>query len=127
MKFDFKFFNHKIEFLDTSTKNSNSNRFQPTLYEKRIDSQHYLYKSSAHPLPFKKSIPYSEALKIKRVCSTSDEYKKHSNDLIKRFVEKRYKKDIMRNKIKKVDYLERSALLIKTNAVLKSVILFFVT
>ena len=33
----------------------------------------------------------------------------------------------MRNKIRKVDYLERSALLIKTNAVPKNVILFFVT
>ena len=57
----------------------------------------------------------------------SDEYKKHSNDLIKRFVEKRYKKDIMRNKIKKADYLGRSALLIKTKAGLKNVIVFFVT
>ena len=33
----------------------------------------------------------------------------------------------MRNKIKKADYLGRSALLIKTKAVLKNVIVFFVT
>ena len=30
---------------------------------------------------------------IKRVCSTFDEYKKHSNDLVKRFVEKGYKEN----------------------------------
>ena len=39
----------------------------------------------------KKSIPYSQALRIKRFCSTFDEYKKHSNDLAKQIVGKGYK------------------------------------
>ena len=66
-------------------------------------------------------------LRKKRVCSTFDEYKKHSNDLIKRFVKKLYKASIIRNQIEKVDNLERSTLLSKTNAVRKTLIAFSVT
>ena len=82
---------------------------------------------SAHPLSLKKSIPYSQPLRIKRVCSSFDEYKKHSNDLVKRFVEKGYKENIIRNQIRKVDNLERSTMLNKTNAVRKNVITLSVT
>ena len=82
---------------------------------------------SAHPLSLKKSIPYSQTLRIKRVCSSFDEYKKHSNDLVKRFVEKGYKENIIRNQIRKVDNLERSTMLNKTNVVRKNVITLSVT
>ena len=75
---------------------------QTTLYKKPTDSQNYLYAKSAHPFQLKKSIPYSQALGIKRICSTFEEYKKHSNDLVKRFVEKGYKENITWNQIKKV-------------------------
>ena len=60
-----------------------NNRFQTTLYKKATDRQNYLQVKSAHPLSLKNSIRYSQALKIKCVCSTFDEYKKHSNDLVK--------------------------------------------
>ena len=53
-----------------------------------------------------------------------NEYKKHSNDLVKRFVEKEYKENIIRNQIEKVDNLERTTLLNKTNVVWKNVIPF---
>ena len=82
---------------------------------------------SAHPLSLKKSIPYSQTLRIKRVCSSFDEYKKHSNDLVKRFVEKGYKENIIRNQIRKVDNLDRSTMLNKTDAVRKNVITLSVT
>ena len=41
----------------------------------------------------------------------------HSNDLVKQFVENGYKENIIRNQIEKVDNLERSTLLNKTDAV----------
>ena len=75
----------------------------------------------------KKEYSCSQALKIKCVCSTFDEYKKHSNDLVKRFVEKGYKENIIRNQTEKVDNFERSTLLNKPNAVRKNVIPFSVT
>ena len=89
IKFDFKFSKENIEFLDTLVYISN-NRLQTTLYKKPTDCQNYLHAKSAHPFSLKKSVPYSEALRSKRICSTFEEYRKHSQDLIKRFVEKGY-------------------------------------
>ena len=100
---------------------------QTTLYKKPIDRKSYPHAKSAHPLSLKKSFPYRQALRIKRVCSIFDEYKKHSNGFVKRFVEKGYKGNIIWNQIKKVDNLGKSALLNKTNAVRKNVVLFSVT
>ena len=127
IKFDFEFSKEKIEFLDTLVYKDYHNRLQTTLYKKPTDRQNYLHAKSAHPLSLKKSIPYSQALRIKRLCSTFDEYKKHSNDMVQRFMEKGYKENIIRNQIEKVDNLERSTLLNKTNAVRKNVIPFSVT
>ena len=64
---------------------------------------------------------------MKRVCSNFDEYKKHSNDLVKWFVEKGCKKNIIRNQIEIIDNLERPTLLKKTNTVRKCVIAFSAT
>ena len=47
--------------------------------------------------------------------------------MVKRFVKRGYKENIIRNQIKKLDTLQRSTLLNKTNAVRKKGILFTVT
>ena len=80
IKFDSKFSKDKIEFLNTLVYKDHNNRLQTTLYKKTTDRQNYVYTKSAHHLSLKKSIPYSQTLRIKRVCATFDEYKKHSND-----------------------------------------------
>ena len=79
IKFDLKFSKEKNEFLDTLVYKDHNNWLQTVLYKKSTDRQ------NLHILSLKKNIPYSQALRIKRVCSTFDEYKKHSNDLVKRF------------------------------------------
>ena len=85
IKFDFKFSTENIEFLDTVYMDS-KNRLQTTFYKKSADCQNYLHAKSTHLFSLKKSIPYSQALRIKRICSTFEEYSKHFQDLIKRFV-----------------------------------------
>ena len=78
-----------------------NNWLQTTLHKKPTDRQNYLHVKSAHSFSLKKSIPYSQALRIKRVCSTFVEYKKHSNDLVKRFAEKSSKRTSFKTKSKK--------------------------
>ena len=70
IKFDFEFSKEKIEFLETLVYKDHKNRLQATLYKKPTNHQDYLHAKSAYPLSLKNSIPYSEALRIKRVCST---------------------------------------------------------
>ena len=50
-----------------------------------------------------------------------------SNDLVKQFVENWYKENIFQNQIEKIDNIERSTLLNKTDAERKNVIPFSLT
>ena len=102
-------------------------RLQTTLYKKPTDCQNYLHSKSAHPFSLKKSFPYSQALRIKRICSTFEEYRKHSQDLIKRFAEKGYNESTVRKQIERVDHLDRSLLLKNCKPKRKDSIPFSVT
>ena len=46
----------------------------------------------------------SQALRLKRLCTTFEEYRKHSQEFIKRFVEKSYKELIVGKQIKRVEH-----------------------
>ena len=70
VKFDFKYSRQQREFLDTLVYVDNNNKLQTTLYKKPTDRQNYLYSKSEHSYSLKKSIAYSHALRIKRICST---------------------------------------------------------
>ena len=127
VKFDFKFPKESIEFLDILVHIDSKNRLQTTLYKKPTDCQNYLHAKSAYPFSIKKSIPYSQALRIKRICSTFEEYMKHSQNLIKRFVEKGYDESTVRKQIERVDHLDRSLLLKNCKPKRKYSIPFLVT
>ena len=100
-----------IEFLDILVYIDSKNRLQTTLYEKPTDCQNYLPAKLANLFLLKKSIPYILALRIKCICSTFQKYRKHSQGLIKRFVEKDYSESTVRKQIDRVDHLDRSLLL----------------
>ena len=68
IKFDFKFSKENIEFLDTLVYIDSNSRLQTTLYKIPTDCQNYLHAKSAHPLSLKKSIPYSQALRMYVQC-----------------------------------------------------------
>ena len=106
IKFDFEFSRERIEFLGTLVYIDSKNKLQTTLYKKPTDCQNYLHAKSAHPFSLKKSIPYSQALRIRRICSTFEEYRKHSQDLTQSFGEKSYNESTVRKQIEGVDHLE---------------------
>ena len=52
------------------------------LYTKPTDKHQYLLVSSCHPQHTKRSIPFSLALRLRRICSNPDNYKLRTNELI---------------------------------------------
>ena len=111
IKFESSFSKSKIPFLDVLVYKDSFSKLQTTLYKKPTDSQCFLHSKSAHPKTLKDSIPYSQALRIKRICSTIQEFNKHSDNLLKRFVERGYKEFFIKEQIKRVEYLNRDSLL----------------
>ena len=87
------------------------NKLQTTLFRKSTDRQNFLNAKSEHPYSLKKSIPYSQALRIRQICSIFQDYHSHSRKLIKQFANKGYKKDVVIQQIQTVNQLDRKQLL----------------
>jgi peptide-methionine (R)-S-oxide reductase len=75
IKFTHEISNTTISFLDTSSSLSEG-ELSTDLHSKPTDTNQYLLPSSWHPPHVTKSIPYSQALRIRRICSTNKSLKK---------------------------------------------------
>ena len=110
IKFDYKFDCQQIEFLDTLVYIDEQNKLQTTLFQKSSDRQNFFNAKSEHLHSLKKSIPYSQALRIRRICSTFQDYHSHSRKHIEQFVNKRYKKMLSYSKFGKLtNSIEKTA------------------
>ena len=113
IKFEMKYSKDKIEFLDTLIYKDKNNNIQTTLYKKPTDRQNYIHSKSAHPFSLKKSIAYSQALRLKRICSTTGEYEKHTENLKKQLIKKGYPETMVNEEIQKAINQDRKGLLNK--------------
>jgi hypothetical protein len=80
IKFTHEISNTTISFLDTSSSLSEG-VLSTDLYSKPTDTNQYLLPSSCHPPHVTTSIPHSQALKIRRICSTGKSLKKRLGQL----------------------------------------------
>ena len=87
-----------------------NNNVQTTLYHKPTDQQAFLHAKSEHPRSLKSSIPYSQALKLKAICSTTTEFDKNCAIIKQNFLDLQYKEEVLDEQIKKVDRTERKEL-----------------
>ena len=56
-----------MHFLDKTITKTSTGKLLTTQYKKEIDQQSYLHTKSEHPETLKQSIPYSQALSLKRI------------------------------------------------------------
>ena len=59
-----------VPFLDVSVPLTKDGSISTDLYTKPTDKHQHLLYSSCHPLHTKKAIPFSLALRLRRICST---------------------------------------------------------
>ena len=71
-----------VQFLDVSVSVDNSGNITTDLYVKPTDTQQYLMATSCHPNHIKRSIPYSQALRILRICSSKESAKIRCTELV---------------------------------------------
>ena len=69
------------------------------LFVKPTDTHQFLDPSSSYPYHCKKGIPYTQALRLNRICSDNESFDKRCNDLKGWLMERRYKVKMIRKQI----------------------------
>lgn len=69
IKFTHEFSPTKVYFLDVTVMLDENRLLHTDLYSKPTDSHQYLHHTSCHLGHIKKSIAFSQAIRIKRICS----------------------------------------------------------
>ena len=101
IKFEYKISQTCITFLDTKASIQNKKFTKVTkIYRKSTDRQNLLHIDSEHPKSLKDNIPYSQALRIKQICITPNDFNYYCEELKQRFVGQGDKPELI-NKYKK--------------------------
>ena len=83
------------------------------LFVKPTDSHQYLQSSSCHPFHCKNGIPYSQALRLNRICSETNSFDKRCNDLERLHLERGYSSKLVQKEILRARKISRNELLDK--------------
>ena len=110
IKFTADYSREEIHFLDVSVGKRN-NHLVTDLYIKPTDTHQYLHASSCHVYHSKNSIPYSQALRLNRICSENSSYDKRCNELEVALRERGYSDKLVRQQILKARTHKRKDLL----------------
>ena len=92
IKFEYKYSREKIEFLDTVVSIS-ERRLKTSLYTKPSDRKAYLHSKSYHPRSTKESIAYSQATRLRRLCTEEEEFDKHAEKLMVDLTNRGYRQE----------------------------------
>ena len=111
IKFTAEYSPNKVNFLDTTIYLRKEGYLETDLYSKPTDSHNYLLYSSAHPEHCKKSLPYSQFLRIRRICSSVENFEKHSDTLSNHFERRGYPLKLIQDARDKARQKERHTLL----------------
>ena len=102
----------KINFLDV-TVIKKGNQLVTDLYIKPTDTHQYLHASLCHVSHCKKSIPFSQTLRLNRICSENTFFDKRCNELEIWLKEQGYSDKLVRGQILKARKFSRSEVLNK--------------
>ena len=98
---------HKLRMLDLEIT-LNSNQLVHTVYRKPTNSQMYLDYASCHPPGCKNGIAKGVALRLRRICSTTEEYIKQSKSFMASLVSRGHNPSIVHSEFQKILKTPRS-------------------
>ena len=80
----------QVNFLDTTVILNPNGTLHTTLYTKPTDAHMYLHYDSSHPKHCKTSLPYSQFLRIRRICSKDEDFEYNARKHIRHFLNRGY-------------------------------------
>ena len=112
IKFTVEKSKNSVCFLDTIVKIVD-NIIETDLYSKPTDAHNYLLYKSAHPKNCKDSIPYSQFLRIRRICTKITDYDKHVIEYCTHFQRRGYPNTLLETAALAARRVQRNTLLTK--------------
>ena len=89
IKFEYEISKERTSFLGAEIYIKN-NKLHTKIFKKKTDRQTILNIDSEYPKSLKNSIPYGQALRRNRICSTKKNFNHHSRELKERFLKQIY-------------------------------------
>ena len=81
---------------------------------KPTDTNQFLHRKSCHPWHTKKAIPYSQALRYRRICSEDRQFQSRLGELTGWLNDRGYEESLVNEQIDRVHRLDRGTLLATT-------------
>ena len=104
-----------VHFLDVRISKDENGIIQTSVYTKPTDAHLYLHYTSFHPKHQQKSIPYSQAIRMKRICSAPDLFQEACKNLKMNLRNRGYPTALIESAIRKAASKDRIDLLHSTN------------
>lgn len=116
LKHDFLTFTYQVDekiinFLDVQVLLNDDNTFRTSVYHKPMSKHQYLHYYSNHPFHCKKSLPYSQALRIIRICSEETDKERELKAMETKFLSRCFPKSLITNCMDKIKLIKRECLL----------------
>ena len=97
-----------ISFLDVQVSLNQFGVVETDLYTKPTDKHQYLLHSSCHPFHTKRAIPFSLALRLRRICSSDETFTLRTNELIQYLNNRGYNLSFLKHEIQRVHAIARN-------------------
>ena len=110
IKFTSEWSHVQIHFLDVLVSLKDG-VLSTDLYTKETDTHQYLHASSCHPWHCKAAIPYSQALRIRRICSSDNAFRRHLDNLHSHLVHRGYESSFIKQQLRHIHSIRRTDLL----------------
>ena len=96
-----------VPFLDVSVPSTKAGSISTDLYTKPTDKHQHLLYSSCHPLHTKKAIPFSLALRLRRICSTNATFGTRAAQLTTYLLKRGYNRNFVTKQIRRAADIPR--------------------
>ena len=100
----------QVSFLDVLVK-LEGRKIETTLYTKPTDSHNYINYASCHQNSCRNGIPYGQFLRLKRICSTEEEFVRNSKQLAFYFHKADYPLDLIQKSFDRAYAQDRQMLI----------------
>ncbi|KAJ8037206.1 hypothetical protein HOLleu_17965 [Holothuria leucospilota] len=108
LKFTHCISNSSVVFLDTELSISDR-QIKSNLHFKPTDSHNYLMYPFNHPRSCTNSIPFSQLLRARRICSDDQDFAKVSKQIISFFEQRQYPQRVLSNALKRIQGIDRAS------------------